>query len=47
MLVRKFVLFYFVVFVTLVDANPKKARIAGEEDQASTKLVDGVGGVMN
>jgi hypothetical protein len=46
-LVKKIVLFCFVVFVTLVDVNLKKTRITGEEEQASTKLVDGMGGVMS
>jgi hypothetical protein len=36
-----------VIFATLVDVNPKKTRTIGEEEQASTKLVDGMGGVMN
>jgi hypothetical protein len=31
-LVENFVLFCFVDFVTLVDANPKKTRIIGEKD---------------
>ncbi len=35
------------VFATLVDANPKKERIVGEEEQTSTKLANGMGGVMN
>jgi len=31
----------------LVDANPKKTKIVGEKEQASTKLVSGMGGVMS
>jgi len=47
MLVRKFVLFCFVVFTTLVDVNLKKKRITGEEEEASIILANGMGGVMN
>lgn len=35
------------VFASLVDANLKKTRIGGEEQQATTKLVDGMGNVMD
>jgi hypothetical protein len=40
-------LFLFCVFATLVDVNPPKKRIVGKEEQDSTKLVDGMGGVIN
>jgi hypothetical protein len=46
-LVRKFFLFCFVVFAILVDVNPKKKRIVGEEEHTSTELANGMGGVMN
>jgi len=36
-----------VVFVTLVNANPKKGRIVWEEAHTSTKWANGMGGVMN
>jgi hypothetical protein len=46
-LVRKFVLFCFVVFATLVNENLKKTRIVGKEEQVSTKLAYGMGSVMS
>jgi hypothetical protein len=46
-LVKKFVLFCFVVFFNFVDANSKKTNIVGEEEQTSTKLANGMGVVMN
>jgi hypothetical protein len=35
------------IFGTLVDANPQKTRIIGKEEHVSTKLVNGMRGVMN
>jgi len=36
-----------VVFTFLVNANSEKTRTIRKEEQTSTKLVDGMGGVMN
>ncbi len=35
------------VFTFLVNANSEKTRTIREEEQTSTKLVDGMGGVMS